>query len=198
MTRRKTWRPRPLVRPYERFSTAYSPMGRSGPESNPNFPARHWQSEASLRHLLLPQNLQMPLPLQRRQLNIRHHPHRHIVQREFPTHPNLPRLRRQIRLTQITARLIQRKPSSVPPFVCVNLTSTCPRSSISRKSFMVFSGRRLTSTACDPSESRLTKSFTTVPPCRSGSIHSHPARPQQIPISTEPTAAARAPPPPYI
>ena len=42
----------------------------------------------------------------------------------------------------------------------MNRIKTCPRSICSLKSLTVRSGRRLTSTGCEPSDNRFTKSFT--------------------------------------
>ena len=70
----------------------------SDPHPRPNYPR-----ELILGRLFLSQNLQVPLAFQRRQIDIRHHPYRNVVQRQLPTDPDLPRLRRQVRLSEITA-----------------------------------------------------------------------------------------------
>jgi hypothetical protein len=67
------------------LSGSFSPPAGAGAQRCARYP--HPGQPRLLRYFLFPQNLQVPLSLQRRQLNIRHHPHRHIVQRQLAAHP---------------------------------------------------------------------------------------------------------------
>jgi hypothetical protein len=99
------------------------------------------------------------LPPHGGKFDVSNNPDRNAIQRQFPAPAPFPSLRRSSPASDRSVTCPEALRARYSR-VSANLTSTCPRSSMSLRRYTVRSGRRLISTACEPSERRLTRSFT--------------------------------------